>query len=112
VGRGVGVAGTEVGWDVEPARHCSGTGGRVRPLVEIILALSDALTASDIPHAFGGAPALCDRPEDSADIGAVVEAAGVADPEDVRRGLVELLGLQDPHVGRRSQLTGEVPVAQ
>jgi hypothetical protein len=44
--------------------------------------------------------ALFDRPKDWVDIAAVVEAGAVKDPRRVRRGLVELVGADDPRVAR------------
>jgi HEAT repeat protein len=48
--------------------------------------------------------ALFDRPKDWVDIEAVVQA-GAADLSTVRRGLVELLGDDDPRLGRWDTLT-------
>lgn len=50
--------------------------------------------------------ALFDRPKDWVDITAVVDAGAVADPRCVRRGLVGLVGPDDPRVGRWDALTG------
>ena len=44
--------------------------------------------------------ALFDRPKDWVDIAAVVEAGAVPDEDVVRRGLVELVGPDDPRVER------------
>jgi hypothetical protein len=49
--------------------------------------------------------ALFDRPKDWVDIAAVVEAGGLTDPAAVRRGLVELVGTDDPRVERWDTLT-------
>jgi hypothetical protein len=49
--------------------------------------------------------ALFDRPKDWVDIAAVVEAGAVADPAAVRRGLVDLVGPDDPRVARWDALT-------
>jgi hypothetical protein len=101
-------------------------------LVQKVLALSDALQAAAIPHAFGGAggsrrrvvpfageqisvlgpvelvlfKALFDRPKDWVDIATLVEAGAVPEPEAVRRGLVELVGPEDPRVDRWAALAG------
>lgn len=44
--------------------------------------------------------ALFDRPKDWVDIAAVVEAGALADPSAVRRGLVDLVGADDPRIER------------
>jgi hypothetical protein len=48
--------------------------------------------------------ALFDRPKDWVDITAVVQAGAVQDREAVRRGLVELVGEDDPRVARWAAL--------
>jgi hypothetical protein len=50
--------------------------------------------------------ALFDRPKDWVDIATVVEAGGLADPAAVRRGLVELVGPDDPRVERWDAVSG------
>lgn len=48
--------------------------------------------------------ALFDRPKDWVDIATVVEAGALTDPSLVRRGLVELLGADDPRVERWDEM--------
>jgi hypothetical protein len=50
--------------------------------------------------------ALFDRPKDWVDIAAVVDAGGLADFAAVRRGLLNLVGTDDPRVERWDALTG------
>jgi hypothetical protein len=50
--------------------------------------------------------ALFDRPKDWVDIASVVEAGALADPEQVRRGLLELVGADDARVARWDEQQG------